>query len=129
MTQRADVKDPRGGVVQNLQGVIKESALCLDKIRNGIAGLASIIEKHPGAITEEENQILNEIFSPILDIIEGYSERVQVLKDTADEMDFDSAPTEELFEKRLPDSASRSTISAHIRRGDLVYRRRDTPID
>jgi hypothetical protein len=86
MTKHAD-EDPRSGVVKNLRGIAKESALCLDKIRNGIAGLANLIKKYPDAITEEENQMLNRVFSPILDIIEEYPERVQALKDYADDID------------------------------------------
>lgn len=131
MTRQADIDDPRGGVVQNLQGIIRESSLCLDRIRNGIAGLANLIQTYPNAITEKENRTLNEIFSPILDMIEGYSERVQALNDVAEEIDSTPAPIGELYEEeRMPAAAStKSTISAYIRRGNLVYQRSDTPKD
>ncbi len=127
MTRHADIKDPRGATVLNLEGIAKESALCIDKIKNGIASLANILEDYPDAVTDAENRMLNEVFSPILDIIEGYAAHVKALREAAKLIDEVPMPVGEILEEeRIP--AAASITKEYLRQGEYVYRRRNTPV-
>lgn len=127
--KRADLENPRDGVVSNLRSIAKESALCLDKVRNGIAGLASLVKKYPESITPSENKLLHEVLSPLLDLIEGYASHVSNVEEAA--VTLENTPTsispeteeeEEEEEGAMPAAAS---TKLYLRKGRYIYRKEE----